>query len=138
MLVILREIATRASWPPLLVFGVHAAASLGLNAYESWPALDVPMHLLGGVAIAAFLTRSLDVLEEHALLDRSKGPLRFLLVVSLTTTAAVVWEFAEFLLDARLDTGAQVSLPDTMLDLALGMVGGLLVAGGGALRRRRP
>lgn len=43
--------ARDAAWAPSLVFLIHAVASLGFRAYQRWPALDIPMHFLGGVVI---------------------------------------------------------------------------------------
>ena len=49
--------------------------------------------------------------------------LELLLIGSLTATAAVFWEFAEFALDQLADSNIQVSLANTMLDLAMGIFG---------------
>jgi hypothetical protein len=49
--------------------------------------------------------------------------LELLLIGSLTTTAAVFWEFAEFSLDQLFKSNIQVSLPNTMKDLAMGIIG---------------
>lgn len=43
-----------AGWFPSLVFLLHCVLSLAFDAYDRAPSLDVPMHLLGGVAIAYF------------------------------------------------------------------------------------
>jgi hypothetical protein len=40
----------------------------------------------------------------------------------------VFWEFAEFTSDALFGTQAQLGLDDTMLDMALGIAGGLSYA----------
>ena len=49
--------------------------------------------------------------------------LELVLVAALATTAAVVWEFAEFSVDQAFGTNVQVSLANTMKDLAVGMAG---------------
>jgi hypothetical protein len=49
--------------------------------------------------------------------------LELVLVGSLTATAAVFWEFAEFTVDQLFATNVQVSLANTMKDLALGVAG---------------
>lgn len=46
-------------------------------------------------------------------------------VLGMTGTATVFWEFAEFVSDRFFGTHAQVGLEDTLLDMALGVAGGL-------------
>ena len=53
--------------------------------------------------------------------------LEALLIASLTTTAAVVWELLEFAIDTATGSNLQVSLANTMQDLALGMPGAAAV-----------
>jgi hypothetical protein len=52
--------------------------------------------------------------------------LELLLAICITTTAAVFWEFNEFTRDQLFGTNIQVSLSNTMQDLAMGMVGALV------------
>jgi hypothetical protein len=118
--------AGRAAWAPLLVFGVHCVLSRAvLDAYEAWPDLDVPMHLLGGLAIAHFASHAARTGADLGFLGRPSHLALALLVLAATGTATVLWEFGEFSADALLDAGAQKGLPDTMLDMALGLAGGV-------------
>jgi len=48
-----------------------------------------------------------------------------LLIFALTGTATVFWEFAEFFSDQLFATHAQLGLGDTLLDMALGIGGGI-------------
>ena len=65
--------------------------------------------------------------------------LEALLVASLTTSAAVVWEFLEFAIDAVTGSNLQVSLANTMQDLALGMLGaGALIVARARRERAAP
>lgn len=130
------EILRRAAWPPAAVFGAHVAASRVFDAYAHWPWLDVPMHLLGGMAIACFFARALEVLARRRAAARVDGRVAALLVFALTCSAAVFWEFAEFVSDRLAGTTAQLSLEDTLLDLLLGIVGGTAYLAGQALARR--
>ncbi len=50
-----------AGWAPALVFVTHVVASRGIGAYRTLPELDTPMHLVGGVAIAFFFWRSVNL-----------------------------------------------------------------------------
>ena len=120
-----RTLIALDGWAPLAVFGVHLVASALFDAYNRWPPFDIPMHFMGGVAIALFMSRcvlavfpAIDRLERGRLLDA-------LLVTTLTISAAVSWEFAEFALDRLSGSNIQIGLGNTMQDLAFGIVGGV-------------
>jgi len=119
-------IIQKALWYPLGVFLIHQLAASGFraNLYDVYPWLDIPMHLAGGFAIAVFIGISLRILAEEKCIALDDALVRSVLILSLTTTAAVIWEFAEWSCDRVLATRSQVSLDDTMLDVLLGMVGG--------------
>ncbi|MDF1798437.1 MAG: hypothetical protein P1V81_04625 [Planctomycetota bacterium] len=123
MLPALTTAVRRRGWLPLAVFGFHLLASFVLNAYEAWPPLDLPMHFTGGVAIAYFAWGAVDAFEEYGLLQTSTGLLRSLLVFGLGTTAAVFWEFGEFLVDRIAGAKEQLGLTDTLADMLLGQLG---------------
>jgi hypothetical protein len=46
------------------------------------------------------------------------------MILGLTSLAAVVWEFAEFVADQKFGAHTQPGLEDTLLDLFLGLLGG--------------
>ncbi len=118
----------RAFWPPALVFWIHFVMIFGFNAYAYIPYVDVPMHFLGGVSIA--MTASLLYrlgLKQHVIPALPLAP-RLFLITCVVTWVAVWWEFAEFFSDATLHTYMQAGVRDTMGDLLLGMLGGLLGA----------
>ena len=131
-----------AGWAPTGVFLAHVTASRVLGTYLVFPSLDVPMHLLGGAAIAWFFHRSLAVRECRPILGPLTGTAAALLSFAATCTAAVYWEFAEWLSDRFLGTHAQRGLDDTMLDMSLGIAGGLVlllaIAVGAARRQLGP
>lgn len=109
---------------------VVQAIALIFGLYGVIPALDVPMHFAGGFGVAM-----LGIAIHHRNTDKhhmGKGPdwYHILFVLSFTMLIAVAWEFHEYVLDNTLaiwlDLGkAQVSISDTMLDLALGGLGGI-------------
>jgi hypothetical protein len=113
---------------PIAVFLLHVVASRGLNAYAWYPPLDIPMHFAGGLAIAHFFARGLAALPDEAVAARWRRLLFGAATFALTATAAVFWEFAEFLSDRYFGTRAQGGLGDTLLDMALGIAGGLAYA----------
>lgn len=112
-------------WAPLLVFSLHVFSGRVLNAYEFWPSFDIPMHFSGGFAIAFFISRCFETLPREAVPRSRRVVLELLLIGSLTATAAVFWEFAEFTLDQVFGSNVQVGLANTMKDMALGIAGSL-------------
>ena len=124
--------ALGALWAPLAVLGLHLLSSRVLGLYERWPALDVPMHIAGGAAISYFIQRVLLQASLAGVL-RAERWLTAALVLSLACTAAVFWEFAEFLADRYLGTHAQGGVPDTLGDIAIGIAGSAAFLGARAL-----
>lgn len=129
------EAVRRGGWLPLAVFLLHLLLSRVLSVYESYPATDVPMHVAGGFAIAFFWDRALDAFVGRGVTAAPDRFLRAVVVFALAGTATVFWEFAEFTGDRLGYTQAQAGLADTMLDMALGLVGGILYLGLGPRRR---
>jgi len=121
---IAKEIWRSALWAPLAVFVAHVVLSLAFNGYQRMPGLDIPAHVLGGMAIAFFFSRLLDILGDYTIIDRVDGLLRAIFLIALTATAAVLWEFAEYISDHSFGTQAQGDLEDTLLDMLLGILGG--------------
>ncbi len=118
----------RAAWAPLTVFIVHMIASEGFDAYELYPPLDIPMHFLGGVVICYFFYAASRATHAEKFLGIHTRFSLFVLLMALTATATVVWEFAEWIADNYFGRKAQVSITDTMGDMLLGLLGGLCVS----------
>jgi hypothetical protein len=118
----------RAGWAPLSVFLLHVFISRVINGYILYPPLDIPMHFFGGVAMAYFLANSFRALPEDALARWLRRIAEGVFVVSLTATSSVLWEFVEFTSDTFFGTHAQLGLEDTLLDMAMGIIGGLSYA----------
>jgi hypothetical protein len=135
-----RESLRSAGWAPALVFVGHVMASQGFDAYRRFPPLDIPMHLLGGAAIAFFFAGSYRIAEERGLLGSPASWLSPVVAGALAVCAGVFWEFAEFLSDRYFGTRAQLGLDDTLLDMALGCLGSfsyLALSGAARAARRR-
>lgn len=116
----------RYGWLPIAVFLAHELCSHVINGYERWPWVDIPLHFFGGFAIAYFLNGGLHILDERKILPPLQAWVKLGLLLGLVSTTALFWEFAEFLADTCFGTGCQLSLEDTLLDLLLGMLGGML------------
>jgi hypothetical protein len=112
-----------AAWAPAGTFGLHLALAAGLDAYRAWPPLDVPMHALGGVAVAFLFATGLRLAVRQELLDPVPAPLELALVAGLTALAALGWEGLEWAADRLAGTQAQLSLADTLADQLVGVAG---------------
>lgn len=121
-----------------LVFVLHAAGVLQ-GLYGAWPWYDIPMHFLGGYAMAilgldiwyAFVHRY-EVEGKGALAGGVPGVVMFVAVLGFVALVSIGWEWFEFLVDQladgiRLEYGiAQASVKDTMGDFVMDLIGGTL------------
>ena len=78
--------------------------------------------------MAYFLSKSFSAVPEGAIAPPYRPFAEFVFVVSVTATASIVWEFAEFTSDFMFGTRAQLGLDGTLFDMALGIAGGLSYA----------
>lgn len=127
----------RAGWAPLVVFAVHVLTATWIDVYARWPDFDVPMHVLGGGAIALFLRAWAGELERDSCLGAPSATARGLLVMGLTAIVAIGWECAEFLSDRLLLSRWSTEPADLLADLVLGLVGACVVVTWFAVRERR-
>jgi len=109
---------------PITVLLVHLIASKVLNLYMIFPDLDIPFYYIGGLSIAYTSVQILSYLEKEKISTKLNKVLFLVLIFSLTATATVLWEFAEFIGDQLLDTNIQISLANTMQDQFMGILGG--------------
>src|SRR5512143_1087932 len=115
-------------WAPTMVLVTHVFLVGVVHLYTRFPAADMPMHFSGGLAIAYFVSRCFRLLPRDGTRRSRVVVLELVLIVSLTATAAVFWEFAEFVIDRILGTDLQVSLANTMSDMAMGISGAIAFA----------
>ena len=113
----------KAAWLPVLVFAIDQA-SRAFSVYQVLPNLDIPMHFVGGIAIGYFLHISISTAAQRGLIRAPDRLTRSVLLVALVASTAVFWEFAEFAFAYSRGTHGHMGLPDTLLDLLLGIVGG--------------
>ena len=113
----------RAGWAPAAVLLLHLGLVYGFDAYERFSPLDIPMHFLGGAAMAYLAEHLYREGQRGGALTVGAGFFRALLLVSFAALAAVLWELAELASDRYLGTRYQVSLADTMRDLFMGLLG---------------
>lgn len=127
----------KAGWAPILVFVAHMVLWQGVGAYETFPPLDAPMHILGGLAIAFFLWTAYSIAARIGTFGRPNSTVIATLTFTSTAACAVFWEFAEYLSDMYLGTNTQKGLEDTLLDLLLGFVGGAIFVAAAWFRRNQ-
>ncbi len=112
---------------PTVVFLIHLIASKLLNLYIVFPNMDIPFHYMGGLSIACTSAQILSYLEKERITRSLHRVLCMVLIFSLTATATVFWEFAEFIGDRLFHTNIQVSLANTMQDQFFGILGGMTI-----------
>jgi len=94
-------------------------------AYWSFP-IDTPMHALGGFSIAYGALHALRLSEKKNKMAIKNTLTKVFVILATVVFAAVVWEFYEFLHDYFFGTLYQAGNADTMKDLFMGLLGGLL------------
>jgi hypothetical protein len=131
---VIGRLLIRAGWAPVAVVMVHAAITL---LFGHKPSLDPAMHFLGGAAGAYFASHVL--LEARAWFGEPARGARAAIVFCITATAALFWEFLEFVSGLLMGHSSQHSIPETMADLMLGCAGAaVLVIAQLAMKSRSP
>ena len=127
MSITLRE----AAWAPLSVIAFYVIG-LALHLYDLFPPLDLPSHLLGGVAITYFFRSA--IRNSQSLVGDIPIPIQIIFAFTCTGTIIIFWEFYENLLDLIFGTHMVRGLEDTIMDMFLGLLGALVFT---LLYRRR-
>lgn len=109
---------------PILVSLAHLIVRDGLHLYVRRPSIDLPFHYIGGFSIVYTASLILSRLESEKMIAPLNKIIFVILLLSLTATTAVVWEFAEFISDQVLRTHLQPSIANTIQDQFLGILGG--------------
>jgi uncharacterized membrane protein YjdF len=111
--------------PPIVVLLVFL---LRIGFLTSLRELDVYVHFFGGLSIAW-----MGAILWARWLKRSVIPsgvprlLRDYIILSHVAIIGVCWEFMEWILDHRLGWGMQASLGDTLNDLLMDLLGGIVL-----------
>ena len=114
-------------YPLTALIFLHAVFML-FDVY-SIPHLDSFMHLAGGAALGMFVYGMLAYAVSMRWCRDPGKPVTLILVVSLVVSGAVCWEFYEWVSDRIFGTAMQLTLADTLKDLFLGLLGGVLYTG---------
>ena len=113
-----------AAWAPLGVVGFYAIG-LAFDWYDRFPALDMPSHLLGGVAITYFYISAIK--HSQRIVGEIPGLIQTLLAFTSTGTTIIFWEFYENAADWLLGTQMVRGLEDTIVDMLVGLTGALIL-----------
>jgi hypothetical protein len=114
-----------AAWAPLSVVAFYAIG-LTLHLFALLPVLDIPAHFAGGVAITYFYRVA--IRQAQKLVGEVPVPVQVLLAFASTGTTTIFWEFYENLIDFFLGTHMVRGLGDTIVDLAVGLSGALVLS----------
>ena len=120
MSITLRE----AAWAPLSII-IFYAIGLALHLYDLFPPLDLPSHLLGGVAITYFFRSAIK--NSQSLVGDIPILIQIIFAFTSTGTTIIFWEFYENLLDLFFGTHMVRGLEDTIIDMSLGLLGALVL-----------
>ncbi len=120
ILVTMRE----AAWAPLIVFSVYLFCLI-IGLYDLYPNLDIPTHILGGIAITYFYRSA--IRNSQQLLGEIPFPVQVLFAFTCTGTTIIFWEFGENIVDFVFHTHNVFGLFDTLKDMFDGLLGALLL-----------
>ena len=120
MSITLRE----AAWAPLSIIAFYGIG-LALHLYDLFPPLDLPSHLMGGVAITYFFRSAIK--NSQRIVGDIPIPIQIIFAFTCTGTTIIFWEFYENLLDLFFGTHMVRGLEDTIVDMFLGLLGALVL-----------
>ena len=117
--------------PALIVLAIGIFPTEAFKLYERFPYIDTLLHLLGGAAIAWFVS---SLFERDT--QRLSKPALIAFLVGVTTLVGVFWEFAEYYSNRNFREALPIvyryfhggDLADTLGDLAADIVGAALLA----------
>jgi hypothetical protein len=112
-----------AAWAPLSILAFYSLG-LALHLYDLFPPLDLPSHLLGGVAITYFFRSAIK--NSQSLVGDIPILIQIIFAFTCTGTTIIFWEFYENLLDRFFGTHMVRGLEDTIVDMVLGLLGALV------------
>jgi hypothetical protein len=113
-----------AAWAPLCIVGIYVLG-LTFHLYKSYPWIDMPTHLLGGVTITYFYRVA--IRNSQKFIGEIPTPVQILFAFACTGTTTILWEFYENIMDRFFGFHMVRGLDDTLVDLILGLSGALVL-----------
>jgi hypothetical protein len=114
-----------AAWAPLSVVGFYVLG-LALQLFKMFPFIDMPTHFMGGVTITYFYRVA--IRNSQKFLGDIPLSIQILFAFTATGTTTVLWEFYENTIDHFFGTHMVRGLEDTIVDLAMGLSGALVLS----------
>lgn len=111
---------------PLLVFIICEIFLEVIKIDEQLPHFDKFAHFVCGASISFSLIILIKNLESNHLVRDRKFHANALIITAVVGIIALLWELMEFTVDSVFDTNFQESALDTRLDLAFGLLGGIV------------
>jgi len=112
---------------PIFIFILYIFLLFFSNIYEVFPWFDIPLHFIGGFAVGHSYFLILNFLQKKNYL-KTNSIVRIIFILSLVSLTALFWEFFQYFAEYLTGLGLQGDLDDTILDLIMGVFGGLLAA----------
>ncbi len=112
--------AFRFAWAPAAVLILHAILESIFGSR-----VDPYMHVLGGAACQYFFYNVLTL--PFPWIGTLTRFAKTIFAFTLTCTIATLWELGEFVCDRYIGTHLQESVAETIGDLALGLLGAIIV-----------
>jgi len=109
---------------PIILFVINCIILI-LNLHENNYWISILEHFLGGLFISYSYYSFILFLQDKQIISPTNSLTLSLFIISLTGTTTVLWELAEFMVDYFFDIHMQLGLGDTMLDMALGILGSI-------------
>ncbi|MEK6842271.1 MAG: hypothetical protein AABX84_00490 [Nanoarchaeota archaeon] len=112
---------------PTSFFLFHMFLDLVFDIYTKFPWFGNIMHFSGGIVLGFTFFPLLNYLNEEKYLKLDKI-MKFIFVLSLVGLFAIFWEFYEFTMVNVFSVNWQMTYGDTIIDLFLGLIGGIIAS----------
>jgi len=114
-----------SAWAPLSVVAFYLFG-LSIHLFYFHPFVDIPTHFMGGVTITYFYRAA--IRNSQKIVGDIPLPIQIVLALTCTGTTTVFWEFYENFMDRFFSTQMVLGLEDTIKDMALGLLGALVLS----------
>ena len=110
---------------PIIIFLINTFIIGPLGVYQRWAWFDIPMHIIGGMAIAYSFILLIKEMGNKLIINNKF--LKLLIVIGLLSIVMIFWEFYQYIWHMIIEVD-QNKLRDTLSDFMFGLIGGLLIA----------
>ncbi|RLF66485.1 MAG: hypothetical protein DRN30_02015 [Thermoplasmata archaeon] len=100
------------------------------DLYTNIPWWDILTHFMSSVTVCLFAAYAMIVIDAYFAEVKFTLPVVITFVVMLSLAGGALWEIGEYMSDKILGTHEQKGLDDTMKDLIVDFVGGIIVSFG--------